>query len=96
MPASEDKTALTGFEHLVLLSVLRRGDRAYGVGVLEELESTAQRPANRAAVYVALRRLEQRGLLTSSLAEPTAAPGSTRLRAMWPVSLRIVDCAASW
>lgn len=80
MSASQDKSSLTGFEHLVLLSVLRRGDRAYGVGVLEELESTARRPANRAAVYVALRRLEQRGFLESSLAEPTAERGGRAKR----------------
>lgn len=80
MPKTPTRSSLTGFEHLVLLSVLRRGDRAYGVSVLEELQSTAKRPANRAAVYVALRRLEQRGCLTSSLAEPTAERGGRAKR----------------
>ncbi len=72
--------SVTGFEHLILLAVLRCDGEAYGVRVLEELQQTAGRSTNRAAVYVALRRLEQRGLLRSSLGEPTAARGGRAKR----------------
>ena len=71
---------LAELEHLVLLAVLRLGERAYGVAILEELAETAQRKATRGAVYVALRRLEEQGLLTSRLAEPTAKRGGRAKR----------------
>ncbi len=75
-----NKDTLAQLEHLVLLSVLRLGKAAYGVLILKELADTAHRPTNRAAVYVALRRLDERGLLRSKLAEPTARRGGRAKR----------------
>ena len=63
------------FEHLVMLAILRRGEDAYGVPVVEEIERRTGRSVSRASVYVALRRLEQKGLVESSLAEPTPERG---------------------
>ncbi len=54
------------FEALVLLSALRLGDGAYGLSIADEIKATAGRLTARAAVYVTLRRLEQKGLVTTS------------------------------
>ena len=72
--------ALSELEHLVLLAVLRLQRAAYGVSIQRELENTARRKTTRAAVYVALKRLEAKGLLTSLLAEPTAERGGRAKR----------------
>jgi len=57
------------FEQLVLLACLRLEDEAYTVAVLEELEA-AGRSASHAAVYIALKRLEERGLVAARQGGP--------------------------
>lgn len=58
---------LGSFEHQVLLAVLRLGSEAYTVPVVDEIQAlTAKAPAP-AAVYTTLRRLEDRGLVTSAM-----------------------------
>lgn len=66
-----NKTALGGFEHHVLLAALRLGANAYTTSILRELETRTQREVSPAAVYVALRRLEQAGLVKSLLRATT-------------------------
>jgi DNA-binding PadR family transcriptional regulator len=58
---------LGGFEHRVLLVLVRLGGRAYSVPVVQELERVGGRTVAPAAVYVTLRRLEKRGMLTSEM-----------------------------
>ena len=58
---------LGGFEHRVLLTMLRLDSTAYSVPVVLEMEKQTGRSVAPAAVYVTLRRLEKRGLLTSSM-----------------------------
>jgi DNA-binding PadR family transcriptional regulator len=53
------------FEQLILLAILRLGDEAYGVPVLEEIRRHSPRKVLRPAVYVALGRLEEKGLVTA-------------------------------
>ncbi|MEW5917808.1 MAG: helix-turn-helix transcriptional regulator [Gemmatimonadota bacterium] len=65
--------ALGEFEHYVLLALLSLGGRAHGAPVVEALETTIGRAVSPAAVFIALRRLEQRGLTRSSKRE--ARPG---------------------
>ena len=71
---------LTDFELMVLLAILRVGEGAYGVPIAREIEQTAKRPVVRAVVYAALDRLQQRGLVTSTLGEPTAERGGKAKR----------------
>jgi DNA-binding PadR family transcriptional regulator len=71
---------LTDFELMTLLAVLRCGDEAYGVAIAEELRATGRRRAFLGAVYTALTRLEEKGLVTSQLGEPTAARGGRAKR----------------
>ena len=72
--------ALGEFEQLVLLAILRIGDGAYAVPVIEEIRGTTGRDVSHAAVYVALRRLEKKGLVTSRLADPTSERGGRAKR----------------
>jgi PadR family transcriptional regulator PadR len=78
---------LTDFELMILLAVLRVGDDAYGVRIARELERTAGRNALLAAVYAALERLEQRGLVTSVVGEPTPERGG-RAKRFYSVTAR--------
>ncbi len=63
---------LGDFEHQVLLTVLRLGGEAYSVPVVEELEERTGREVAQAAVFIVLRRLEKKGLLTSRFDGQTA------------------------
>ena len=68
------KDTLGEFEELVLLAALRLGDSAYGLSITDEIVETARRPAVRASVYVTLRRLEKRGLISTRRESPDEAP----------------------
>lgn len=67
--------ALGEFEHYVLLALLSLGGRAHGAPVVEALRSATGRSVSPAAVFIALRRLEQRGLTRSSKREPLPGEG---------------------
>jgi DNA-binding PadR family transcriptional regulator len=69
---------LGDFEQLVLLALIRLGDRAYGVAIHHEIVERAGRDVTVAAVYKTLERLEDKGLAASSLGEPTAERGGRR------------------
>lgn len=58
---------LGGFEHRVLLAMMRLGASAYSVPIVVELEALTERTVSPSAVYVTLRRLEKRGLVASSM-----------------------------
>lgn len=77
---SAELPAIGEFEQMVLLAVLQVRDDAYGVTVHEELERHTARTVARGAVYMTLDRLEKKGLLTSSLSEPTAERGGRAKR----------------
>lgn len=63
------------FEQLVLLAILRLGSEAYGVAILDEIGRTTGWRARRSAVYVALRRLEDKGLVSSRMGRPRPERG---------------------
>ena len=71
---------LGDMEHLVLLAILRLGKEAYGIPILDEVCARIGRDVSRATVYVALKRLEQKGLLTSKLGESTPERGGRAKR----------------
>ena len=79
MPPTADSQPLAELEHLVLLAVLQCGDEAYGVSILERLDRSG-RGTTRAAVYVVLRRLEDRSLLDSALGAPSEQRGGRAKR----------------
>ena len=69
---------LGDFEQLVLLALVRLGERAYGVAIHDEIVERAGGRVTLAAVYKTLERLEDKGLAASSLGEPTAERGGRR------------------
>lgn len=66
------------FELLVLLSVLRLKDGAYGVTIREEVERETSRTLTLGTVYKTLGRLEGKGYLETSMAPPTRTRGGRR------------------
>lgn len=68
------------FEHLLLLALVRLGDDAHGVPIRDEIETRTGRSASPGAIYTALARLEQRGLVRSRLGDPTPERGGKRKR----------------
>lgn len=69
------RSSLGEFEMLVLAAVLRLGDEAYGVPIREEIAGTAGREVSAGTVYKTLRRLEEKGLLSSRTGEATSVRG---------------------
>lgn len=76
---------LGGFEHRVLLAILRLGSESYSVPIVEELEAVGGRSVSPSAVYVTLRRLERRRLVTSTMAPPAPGEGG-RARRMFRIT----------
>jgi PadR family transcriptional regulator, regulatory protein PadR len=71
---------LGDLEHLVLLAILRLGKDAYGIPILDEVAARSGRDVSRATVYVALKRLEQKGLVSSRLGDSTPERGGRAKR----------------
>jgi PadR family transcriptional regulator PadR len=74
------KEVLGELEHQVLLAVLRCGGEAYSVPIVLELEERTGREVAPAAVYIALRRLEEKGLAESALRNPPDTEGGRSRR----------------
>ena len=56
---------LGAFEQLIMFSVVKLGDAAYGVSIREHIEERARRTVSIGAIYTTLARLEHRGLVES-------------------------------
>ena len=76
----ENARLLGGFEYLLLLAVLRLGERAYGVTIRNELLERADTDFAIGAIYTGLSRLEKKGFVESWLGEPTAERGGRAKR----------------
>ena len=74
------KDLLGELEHHVLLALLRQGKEGYSVPIVLELEDRTGREVAQAAVYIALRRLESKGLLASELRNADAEEGGRERR----------------
>jgi len=61
---------LAEFEMYVMLATARLGDEAYGARIRDEIEDRAGRPVSIGALYATLHRLENKGLLRSTEADP--------------------------
>jgi PadR family transcriptional regulator PadR len=72
-------TYLRDFELMVLLVVLRLGDDAYGVPIAREIK-VHRREVSLAKVYATLERLQEKGHISSKLADPTPERGGRAKR----------------
>ncbi len=70
-----NRSALGEFEHLTLLAIIRLDADAYGAAIIDELEARTGRDVSQAATYIALKRLQEKGLVTSDLGEANADRG---------------------
>ena len=61
------RETLGEFEHHVMLTALRLPDGAYTASLVTELEARTGRSVSAAAVFIALKRLEQRGYVRSRM-----------------------------
>ena len=68
------------FEHIIVLALLRLGDRAYGVTVRREIEFRIKREVSIGAVYATLDRLETKGYVKSHRGDPTPERGGRSKR----------------
>ena len=63
------------FELTVMLALIRLGDGAYGIAISREIEETGGKAASLGSIYATLGRLEAKGLVSSSVGEPTPERG---------------------
>src|SRR5678809_322725 len=76
-----DQPSIGNFEQVVLTAILRCGNDAYGVTIHEAAEDlSGSRSIALGAVYVTLDRLEDKGLITSWLSDPTPERGGRAKR----------------
>lgn len=71
---------LSRTEELLLLTILKLGEEAYGLGIRKQMSSLLDRKLSVGAVYVPLERLKKRGLLSSWESEPTDKRGGRAKR----------------
>ena len=74
------RSYLGEFELMLLLAVLHLGDEAYGVPISRQLEAHRGRDVSLGSVYAALERLEAKGLVVSTLGDPTPERGGKAKR----------------
>jgi len=70
--------SLGEFEELVLLTVAAQHDEAYGVSIKEALEESLNRKVNISAIHVSLKRMDEKGFVTSRFGGITADRGGRR------------------
>lgn len=76
----KNEPSLGVFELMTMLALMRLADHAYGVAIAREIESVTGRPIALGSMYTTLERLEEKGLVSSSLGESTARRGGRAKR----------------
>jgi PadR family transcriptional regulator, regulatory protein PadR len=74
------KWTLGSFELMVMLTLMRLGENAYGVPISETIEQQTGRDISLGSVYATLDRLERKGLVSSTVGEPTPERGGRAKR----------------
>lgn len=68
------------FERAVLVALIRLGDDAYGVAIRRHLVNRLHREIAIGAIYTTLQRLEDKGLVSSFMGDPTPQRGGRAKR----------------
>ena len=89
------RSSLGQFEQLVLLAILRLGDRAYAPSILEEIEARTGNPASPGSMYVTLDRLEEKGMIRSRLADASEDRGGRQRRYVTVTAYGVRELRAS-
>src|SRR5580692_2368763 len=75
------QNSLGQFEQLVMTAILTLGENAYGITIHSKVEELARpKRVKLGAVYATLDRLEDKGLVSSWLADPTPERGGRSKR----------------
>ncbi|KYG82530.1 PadR family transcriptional regulator [Roseivirga echinicomitans] len=87
------KTKLGEFEELVLMTVVVLQAEAYGVEIKRELEDRLNEKLSVGSIQSALKRMEEKGFLTSEFGEATQKRGGKRKRiySATPYAHRILE-----
>jgi len=70
-----NNNSLGEFEHVVLLTLVRLGDNAYGMSVRASIHELINRDISIGAIYTTLDRLQNKGYVKSKMGEATAKRG---------------------
>ena len=70
-----NSSSLGEFEHIVLLTLVRLGDEAYGMSVRTTINELIGRDISIGAIYTTLERLQGKGYVDSRMGESTAKRG---------------------
>ena len=73
-------THLGEFEEIVMLTIASLMTKAYSVNIVDEIARVTDRKTKLGVVHAVLKRLEDKGLITSELGEPTKERGGRRKR----------------
>jgi DNA-binding PadR family transcriptional regulator len=68
------------FEQVVLLTVARLKDRAYGMAIRQEIADRTGRDVGIGSVYSALDRMEEKAFISSTTGDPTPERGGKAKR----------------
>ena len=74
------KSLLGEFQEFVLMTVFLLDGQGYGVSIQTELSKRLDRRVSRGALHTALTRLEEKGMITSTMSDATAVRGGRRKR----------------
>jgi len=74
------RESLGHFELLVLLALLRVGEDAYGVPIARAIEHSSGKRVILASVYNTLERLEEKGMVRSTIGQSTPERGGRAKR----------------
>ena len=74
------KPYITRNDEMILLSILRLGDNAYLVTLLESLNNTTRKRWTIGNLFVALEKLEETGYISSRLSQPTTKRGGKAIK----------------
>ena len=87
------KTKLGEFEEFVLLTVVVLQEKAYGVEIKRELENRLKEGLSVGSIQSALKRMEEKGFLTSEFGAATQKRGGKRKRiyAATPHALKVLS-----
>jgi DNA-binding PadR family transcriptional regulator len=75
MAAHRDISDLSTLEQRIMLVILRQHPSAYGISIHQRLEADTGKRYSFGSIYATLERLEEKGLITSRMGEPTAERG---------------------
>lgn len=69
------KKFLGEFEQMVIAAVLRLGDEAYGVSIIDSIAEHTGREVSSGSLSTTLDRMERKGLVRSELGDPSPGRG---------------------